>query len=90
MMAFDEGNPAPPSAPVARLPRLPSNAEIIRPRNADVSLLILRAVLSRGAHRPGGNTYREVTTLRGRTHLLLPALSLAGSRNGPQRKSREI
>ena len=32
-MAFDEGNPAPPPAPVARLPRLPSNAEIVRPRN---------------------------------------------------------
>ena len=58
MMAFDEGNPAPPPAPVARLPKLPSNAEIVRPRNPDVSLLILRAVLSGGAHRPGGNTYR--------------------------------
>ncbi len=63
MMAFDEGNPAPPPAPVARLPRLPSNAEIVRPRNADMALLILRAVLSRGAHRPGGNTYRDITAL---------------------------
>jgi len=47
MMATDEGNPAPhPSPPVARLPRLPtSNAEIIRPRNADVCLLLLWAVL---------------------------------------------
>ena len=41
MMALDEGNPAPPPAPVARLPRLPSNSEIVHPRNADVSLLIL-------------------------------------------------
>ena len=63
MMAFDEGNRAPPPAPVARLPRLPSNAEIVRPHNADVALLILRAVLSRGAHRPGGHTYREVAAL---------------------------
>ena len=63
MMAFDEGNPAPPPVPVARLPRLPSNAEIVRPHNADVALLILRAVLSRGAHRPGGHTYREVAAL---------------------------
>ena len=63
MMAFDEGNPGPPPAPVARLPRLPSNAEIVRPHNADASLLILRAVLSRGAHRPGGHTYREVAAL---------------------------
>ena len=37
MMASDEGNPSPPPAPVARLPKLPSNAEIVRPRNADVS-----------------------------------------------------
>jgi hypothetical protein len=37
MMASDKGNPAPPPAPVARLPRLPSNAKIVRPRNADVS-----------------------------------------------------
>ena len=37
MMASDEGNPSPPPAPVARLPKLPSNAEIDRPRNADVS-----------------------------------------------------
>jgi hypothetical protein len=38
-MASDEGNPSPPPAPVARLPKLPSNAEIDRPRNrnADVS-----------------------------------------------------
>jgi hypothetical protein len=63
MMAFDEGNPGPPPAPGARLPWLPSNAEIVRPHNADVSLLILRAVLSRGAHRPGGHTYREVAAL---------------------------
>jgi hypothetical protein len=78
MMAFDEGNPAPPPAPVARLPlpRLPSNAEIVRPRNADMSLLILRAVLSRGAHRPGGNTYREVTALCGRTRLCVAGESL--------------
>jgi hypothetical protein len=33
----DEGNPSPPPAPVARLPKLPSNAKIVRPRNADVS-----------------------------------------------------
>ena len=63
MMAFDEGNPAPPPAPVACLQRLPSNAKIVRPHNAGVALLILRAVLSRGAHRPGGNTYREVAAL---------------------------
>ena len=69
MMAFDEGNPVPPPALVARLPRLPSNAEIVCSRNADVSLLILRAVLSRGAHCPGGNTYREVAALCGRTRL---------------------
>ena len=37
MMASDEGNPSPPPAPVARLPKLPSNDEIDRPRNADVS-----------------------------------------------------
>jgi hypothetical protein len=36
MMDSDEGNPSPPPAPVARLPKLPSNAEIDRPRNADV------------------------------------------------------
>ena len=81
MMALDEGNPAPPPAPVARLPRLPrSNAEIVRPRNADVSLLILRAVLSRGAHRPGSNTYRKVAALCGRTRLCV-----AGERLKPQR-----
>ena len=79
-MALDKGNPVPPPAPVARLPRLPSNAEIVRPRNADVSLLILRAVLSRRAHRPGGNTYREVTALCGRT-----CLCVAGERLKPQR-----
>ena len=37
MMASDKGNPSPPPAPDARLPKLPSNAEIDRPRNADVS-----------------------------------------------------
>ena len=58
MMAFDKGNPAPLPAPVVRLPKLPSNAEIDHPRNADVSLLILQAVLSEGAYRPGGNIYR--------------------------------
>ena len=80
VMAFDEGSPAPPPAPVAHLPRLPSNAEIVCPRNADVSLLILRAVLSRGAHRPGGNTYRKVAALCGRTRLCV-----AGERLKPQR-----
>jgi hypothetical protein len=63
MMASNKGDPVPPPAPVAPLPWLPSNAKIVRPRNADVSLLILRAVLSRGAHHPGGNTYREVAAL---------------------------
>ena len=76
MMALDEGNLAPPPAPAVRLPKLPSNAEIVRPRNADVNLLILRAVLSRGAHRPGGNTYREVTALCGRTRLCVAGESL--------------
>ena len=80
VMAFDEGNLAPPPAPVARLPRLPSNTEIVCPRNTDVFLLILRAVLSRGAHRPGGNTYREVAALCGRTRLCV-----AGERLKPQR-----
>jgi hypothetical protein len=80
VMAFDEGSPAPPPAPVAHLPRLPSNAEIVCPRNADVSLLILRAVLSRGAHRPGGNTYRKVAALCGRTRLCV-----AGERLKPHR-----
>ena len=28
--------------------------------DADVSLLILHAVFSRGPHRPGGTTYRDV------------------------------
>jgi hypothetical protein len=60
----DNPTPPPPPAPaVARLPKLPSNAEIVRPRNADVSLLILHAVFSRGPHRPGGTTYRDVAAL---------------------------
>ena len=51
----DNPTPPPPPAPAAaHLPKLPSNAEIVRPRNADVSLLILHAVFSRGPHRPGG------------------------------------
>ena len=86
MMALDEGNPAPPPAPVARLPRLPSNAEIVRPRNADVSLLILWAVLSRGAHRPGGNTYREVTALCGRTRLCITSERLKAQRSPTRKK----
>jgi len=90
MMASNEGNPAPPPAPAARLPKLPSNAKIVRPRNADVCLLILRAVLSQGAHRPGGTTYRDVTALLWENSPVILALSLAGSRNGPLRKSREI
>jgi hypothetical protein len=61
-----EDNPTPPPAPApaaARLPKLPSNAKIVRPRNADVGLLILQAVFSRGPHRPGGTTYRGVAAL---------------------------
>ena len=80
ILTSDEGNPLPPPAPVARHPKLPSNAKIVRPRNADVSLLILRAVLSRGAHRPGGNTYHKVAALCGRT-----GLCIAGERLKPQR-----
>ena len=63
MLDLDEGNPAPPPAPAARLLKLTSNAEIVRPCNADMSLLILRAVLSRGAHRPDGTTYRDAAAL---------------------------
>jgi hypothetical protein len=37
ILTSDEGNPLPPPAPVARHPKLPSNAKIVRPRNADVS-----------------------------------------------------
>jgi hypothetical protein len=37
MMASDEGNPSPSPVPVARPPKLPSNAEIDRPCNADMS-----------------------------------------------------
>jgi len=90
MMAFNEGNPAPPPAHVTRLPMLPSNAEIVRPRNADVSLLILRAVLSRGPTALAVTPTAKSQLSCWRTRLLLPALSLAGSRNGPLRKSREI
>ena len=42
---------------------MPSNAEIIRPCNTDVCLLLLRAVLGQGAHRLGGATYGKVAAL---------------------------
>jgi hypothetical protein len=71
MMALDEGNPAPPPAPVARLPRLPSNAEIVRPRNADVSLLILRAVLSRGTMMGDRKLESAAPPIRGNNQLMV-------------------
>ena len=98
MMASDEWTKAiwrlpPPPAPAARLLKLPSNADIICSHNADVSLLILRAVLIRGAHCPGpGGTYHLPTTSQlscERTRLSSPALSLAGSRNGPYTSSEK-
>ena len=71
MMALDEGNPAPPPAPVARLPRLPSNAEIVRPRNADVSLLILRAVLSSGTMMGDRKLVSAAPPIRGNNQRML-------------------
>ncbi len=63
IMEDNPTHPPPPAPAAARLPKLPSNAEIVRPRNADVSLLILHAVFSQGPHRPGGTTYRDFAAL---------------------------